>query len=65
LTGMITGETANSLTLRKNDNTSENILRVNIEEMKGTGVSFMPEGLERQLDPAAMSDLLAYLNSIK
>jgi hypothetical protein len=25
----------------------------------------MPEGLEKQLDPAAMADLLAYLNSIK
>ena len=65
LTGMIAAETANSLTLRKPDNTSETILRVNIDELKSTGLSFMPEGLEKQLDPAAMADVLAYLNSIK
>ncbi|MDB5387902.1 MAG: cytochrome c [Planctomycetaceae bacterium] len=65
LTGMIATETANSLTIRKPDNTTETILRVNIEELKSTGVSFMPEGLEKQLDQAAMADVLAYLNSIK
>lgn len=65
LTGMIAAETANSLTLRKPDNTSETILRVNIEEIKGTGLSFMPEGLEKTLDTTAMADVLAYLNSIK
>ncbi|MCX7422292.1 MAG: HEAT repeat domain-containing protein [Planctomycetia bacterium] len=65
LTGMIATETANSLTLRKPDNTSETILRVNIDELKSTGLSFMPEGLEKQLDVAAMADVLAYLNSIK
>ncbi|MCC7423478.1 MAG: c-type cytochrome [Planctomycetaceae bacterium] len=65
VTGMISAENANSLTIRKADNTSETILRVNIDELKSTGLSFMPEGLEKQLDPAAMADLLAYLNSIK
>lgn len=65
LTGMIAAETANSLTLRKADGTSETTLRVNIEEIKSTGISFMPEGLEQQLDKAAMADVLAYLNSIK
>ena len=65
LTGMIAAETANGLTLRKADNTSETILRVNIDELKSTGLSFMPEGLEKQLDVAAMADVLAYLNAIK
>ncbi len=65
LTGMIAAETANSLTLRKADGTTETTLRVNIEEIKSTGISFMPEGLEQQLDKAAMADVLAYLNSIK
>jgi putative membrane-bound dehydrogenase-like protein len=65
LTGMIATENANSLTIRKSDNTSETILRINIEELKSTGLSFMPEGLEKQLDPTAMADVLAYLNSIK
>ena len=29
-----------------------------------TGLSYMPEGLEKQIDVAAMADLLAYLNSV-
>lgn len=65
VTGMITGETANSLTLRKADGTSQSILRVKIEELKSTNLSFMPEGLEKQIDANAMADLLAYLDSIK
>ena len=65
LTGMIASETANSLTLRKADNTTESVLRINIDELKSTGLSFMPEGLEKQFDPAAMADLLAYLNATK
>ncbi len=65
LSGLIIAETANSLTLRKADNTSETVLRVDIEELKSTGLSFMPEGLEKQLSIEAMADLLAYLNSIK
>jgi hypothetical protein len=28
-------------------------------------LSFMPEGLEKQIDMQAMAELLAYLNSIK
>ena len=65
MTGMIAAETATSLTLRKPDNTSETVLRVNIDELKSTGLSFMPEGLEKQVSVSDMADVLAYLNSIK
>jgi putative heme-binding domain-containing protein len=65
LTGMIAAESANGLTIRKADGTSESLLRVNIDEIKSAGISYMPEGLEQQLDKQAMADLLAYLNSIK
>ena len=65
LTGMIAAETANSLTIRKPDGGEENVLRLQIDELRGTGLSFMPEGLEKQIDVPAMADLLAYLNSIK
>ena len=63
-TGMIQTENANSLTIRRADGTSVVIQRNQIEELRSTGVSFMPEGLEKQVDPAAMSDLLAYLDSL-
>jgi putative heme-binding domain-containing protein len=65
LTGMIAAETANSITLRQADRTTETVLRIDIEELRGTGLSFMPEGLEKQIDVPAMADLLAYLKSTK
>jgi putative membrane-bound dehydrogenase-like protein len=65
LTGMITAETANSLTIRRSDGTAETVLRIQIDELQSTGLSFMPEGLEKEIDVLAMADLLAYLNSIK
>jgi len=64
-TGLIQSESANSITLRQSDNTDVTILRIDIDEMQSTGRSFMPEGLERQVDVQAMADLLVYLNSIE
>jgi putative membrane-bound dehydrogenase-like protein len=65
VTGMISAETANTVTIRKADGTSETVQRVNIASLRSTGLSAMPEGLEDKLDIQAMADLLAYLNSIK
>jgi putative heme-binding domain-containing protein len=65
LTGMIAVETANSLTIRQPDGHEETVLRIHIDEMRSTGLSYMPEGLEKQIDVPAMADLLSYLNSIK
>src|SRR5262249_29763487 len=65
VTGMVTAETANALTLRRADGTGETVLRIDIEELRSTGVSFMPEGLERQIDVPPMAGLLAYLRSVK
>lgn len=65
ITGMITAETTSSLTVRRADGTSETVLRIDIEDLRSTGMSFMPEGLEKQIDVPAMADLLAYLNSAK
>jgi putative heme-binding domain-containing protein len=65
VTGMITAETANAVTLRRADGTSETVLRIEIDELRSTGVSFMPEGLEKQIDVPAMADLLAYLHAVK
>lgn len=65
LTGMISAESPTSITLRRPDQTTESILRINIEELRSTGLSFMPEGLEKQIDHQGMADLLAYFGSIK
>lgn len=65
LTGMITAETANTVTIRKADGATETVQRVNIESLRSTGISAMPEGIEQQVDLQGMADLLAYLNSIQ
>jgi putative membrane-bound dehydrogenase-like protein len=65
ITGMITAETANTVTIRKTDGMSETVQRVNIASLRSTGLSAMPEGLEDKIDFQAMADLLAYLNSVK
>jgi len=65
IAGIVTAETPNSVTIRRLDGTTETVQRNNIDSLRSTGLSFMPEGLEKQLDLQAMADLLAYLNSIK
>ena len=61
VTGMISAETANSLTVRRPDGGEETIPRTEIDELRSTGLSFMPEGLEKTIDVPAMADLLAFL----
>jgi putative heme-binding domain-containing protein len=58
---MIESESANSLQIRQSDGTLVALQRSEIEELRSTGISFMPEGLEKQIDVASMADLLAYL----
>ena len=65
ITGMITAETANGVTIRRADQGSETTARPDIDELRGTGLSFMPEGLEKRVGYQEMADLLAYLNSVK
>jgi putative heme-binding domain-containing protein len=65
ITGMIVEETANSIRLQRSDGTSETVLRIHVETLRSTGLSFMPEGLEKEIDLQSMADLLAYLRSVK
>lgn len=63
MSGMVASETANSVTLRRAENATDTIERADIDEMRSTGLSIMPEGLEKQIDVQSMADLLAYLMS--
>ncbi len=60
-TGVIAGETSNAVTLRAAEGKTYTVLRVDIEELKSTGKSLMPEGFEKTIDKQAMADLLSYL----
>lgn len=63
LTGLLAAETATSITLKRADNASDTILRIDIDQLKSTGLSLMPEGMEKQIDQASMADLLEYLRT--
>ncbi len=59
--GMITDETATSLTLAKTDGKKTTLLRVDLDELKSTGKSFMPEGLELEITPQDLADLFQFV----
>jgi putative heme-binding domain-containing protein len=64
LTGLIAAETASSVTLRRGDRAEDTLLRSQIEEVQATAKSLMPEGLEAQLGPQDLADLIAYLQGV-
>lgn len=61
LNGVIVAETPTSVTLRRGDGAEDTILRANLESLRSTRLSLMPEGLEKQLSHQDVSDLFAYL----
>lgn len=61
--GMIAAQTATSITLKREKDASDTILRSDIDEVSSTGKSLMPEGLEKDLSPGDLADLIAYLQS--
>ncbi len=65
VTGMIAAESATSITLTRAEGESDTVLRTNIDELANSGMSIMPEGLEKQLSKNDMADLIEYLMSVQ
>jgi len=63
LNGMIASETSTSVMLVGVDGKSHALLRNQIDELTSTGKSMMPEGLEKDLPPQEMADLIAFLRA--
>jgi putative heme-binding domain-containing protein len=63
LDGLIAEETADKVVIRGQNDQRHVIARSEIEQMKPTGVSMMPEGLESQVDRQAMADLIAFVKN--
>lgn len=59
--GIVAEESSEAIVLRGQDDRREVIRRDDIAEMKATGVSLMPEGVESQIDHQSMADLIAYI----
>ncbi|MFK8113139.1 MAG: PVC-type heme-binding CxxCH protein [Rubripirellula sp.] len=65
MTGMISAESASSITLRRAESATDTVLRVEIDQLQSTGLSIMPEGMEETIDKQAMADIIRYLMSVK
>ncbi len=63
--GVISAETSNTVTLRTQDLQEIIINREDIEEQRESSTSIMPAGLDRQLTPKELRDLIAFLQSRK
>ena len=51
--------------LKRAEGTSDMIPREEIEAITSSGISLMPEGLEKGLSPQDLANLIAYLRSIR
>src|SRR5690606_26433373 len=63
LTGIIASETGGSVTIRQPENKSITLSREEIDEMQSSGVSLMPEGLEKDITHQQMADLIAFIKN--
>ena len=61
ITGILAVETPNSITLRRGENAEDSVLRTQIDEIRATAKSLMPEEFEKQITTAQLADLFEYL----
>ena len=62
--GLLASESSAAITLRLADGKESTILRADLDSLKSKGRSLMPEGLEKDIPPAVMADLIAYLGGL-
>lgn len=60
-TGLIAEERPELIRLRRPEGIGDVISRGDVEAIRSTGLSLMPEGFERVLSPQDLADLIAYL----
>ena len=63
LSGIVSAETATTLTLVQSGGTQEKILRTDIQQIRASGVSLMPEGLEQTISSQGLADLIAFIKT--
>ncbi len=61
ISGYLVSESATSVTLREKGGKDHVLLRQNLDELRATQKSVMPEGLEKDLDQQSLADIIAYL----
>ncbi|MDB5389657.1 MAG: putative rane-bound dehydrogenase [Planctomycetaceae bacterium] len=61
--GMLSSESGNSITLKAAEGKEQVILREYLEELVGSSKSTMPEGIEKDLKPQDVADIIAYVRA--
>ena len=61
LSGLLSGETASSITITQANGVVRTVVRTEIEELRNLNNSLMPEGLETSIPPQEMANLIAFL----
>ncbi len=61
VSGLLQSETSTTITVVAADGKKHDLLRKDLDELTSTGKSVMPEGFEKEIPPAAMADLIAFL----
>ncbi|MCA9197200.1 MAG: HEAT repeat domain-containing protein [Planctomycetales bacterium] len=61
ITGLVTSESTQLVSLAKQDGSRRTIERSRIEMIDRSEISIMPDGFETQLSPSQLADLLAFL----
>ena len=63
-TGILSSESSASITLLATEGKQFSLLRTDLDELRGTGKSLMPEGMEKDLHPQSLRDLIEFLKSV-
>ena len=61
--GILTSETSTSITLKAAGAKVITVARGEIEQLKSTGISLMPDGLEKTIPPQEMADVIAFIKN--
>ena len=61
--GIVVADTPGSVTLKMPDGKTVSVLKTEIDEMSSNGVSLMPEGLERNIPPQEMADVISFVKN--
>ena len=64
ISGIIALESANAITLKRAQGASDSVARDQIATIAATGVSLMPEGLEKDLSNQDLANVIAFVRSI-
>jgi putative heme-binding domain-containing protein len=61
LTGVLTADSGNRVTIVGTDGKAQTVTRSDLASLESTGRSAMPEGLEKDLKPQDLADVIAHL----